>query len=161
MDDRPEPGQAAELEPGLRRVLAPNASPMTHWGTNTYLVGQTERALVDPGPDDPAHLAALLGAIGGARVGCILVTHAHRDHSAGVRPLAEATGAPVIAFGPPGAGRSAVMQALADAGLSGGGEGVDMGFAPDREIGDGGTVTVDGLTIEAIHTPGHFARNGT
>ncbi|WP_108260114.1 MBL fold metallo-hydrolase [Mangrovicoccus ximenensis] len=87
----PVPGQAEQIAPGLRRVLAPNPSPMTYRGTNTYLLGQRGRVLIDPGPDDPAHLAALLAAIGGNTLQAILVTHSHRDHS-GLAPAGKPDG---------------------------------------------------------------------
>lgn len=153
----PTPGVAEELEVGLRRVLAPNPSPMTHWGTNTYLIGTREIAVIDPGPDDPAHLEAILAATRGARLRHILVTHAHRDHSTLAPRLAAATGAPVLGFGPPEAGRSAVMQRLAAEGLSGGGEGVDAGFAPDATLSDGERLAGPNWSLTAHWTPGHFA----
>lgn len=153
----PEPGFATELEPGLRRVLAPNPGPMTHWGTNTFLLGEGSVAVVDPGPDDAAHLDALIRATQGERIETILVTHGHADHSPLARRLSERTGAPVLAFGPPEAGRSATMERLARDGLAGGGEGVDRAFLPDRRIGEGDIVEGDGWSVEALHTPGHFA----
>jgi hydroxyacylglutathione hydrolase len=130
---------------------------MTHWGTNTYIVGTGPVAVVDPGPDDPAHLAALRRALGGASVAAILVTHAHRDHSPLAPRLARKTGAPVLAFGLPEAGRSALMAALAAEGDLGGGEGVDTGFRPDATLADGDRVDVGGLVLDVLHTPGHFA----
>jgi glyoxylase-like metal-dependent hydrolase (beta-lactamase superfamily II) len=121
-----------ELEPGLRLVRAPNPSPMTHTGTNTWIVGQGEVAVIDPGPDLPAHLAAIEAALGaGERVGHVLVTHAHRDHSPLARPLAARWGAPVLAAGGMAARRRPVMARLAAEAGIGGGEGVDAGFAPD------------------------------
>ena len=155
--ERPEAGRPVELEAGLRLVLAPNPSPMTHWGTNTYLVGEKEVVVVDPGPDDPAHLAALRAALGGARVVAVAVTHAHLDHSPLAPRLARAVGAPVLGFGPPEAGRRPVMAALAAEGLAGGGEGVDAGFRPDAVLADGDSVPVGGARLEVLHTPGHFA----
>ncbi|PKP73008.1 MAG: MBL fold metallo-hydrolase, partial [Alphaproteobacteria bacterium HGW-Alphaproteobacteria-6] len=105
---RPRPGVVERPEPGLRRVLAPNPSPMTQFGTNSYILGEGRVAVIDPGPADPAHLAALLAALApGEVVSQIIVTHAHLDHSPLARPLAAATGAPVLAFGDAGAGRSA------------------------------------------------------
>ena len=147
-----------QLEPGLRLVRAPNPSPMTAEGTNSYIVGEGEVAVIDPGPDDPAHLAALLAALRpGERVSHILVTHAHRDHSPLARTLAEATGAPVLAHGRAEEGRSQTMAALAAAGHAGGGEGVDTGFAPDRRLSDGDVVEGAGWRLTALHTPGHMA----
>lgn len=154
----PRPGVAQELEPGLRRILAPNPSAMTHGGTNTYLLGTRGLAVIDPGPDLPAHLQALLAALRpGQSVTHILVTHAHRDHSGLAPALARATGAPVLAYGDALAGRSAVMQALAAQGLAGGGAGLDPEFAPDRALTDGETVAGDGWQITALWTPGHSA----
>jgi glyoxylase-like metal-dependent hydrolase (beta-lactamase superfamily II) len=155
--DRPEPGQPIAIAPGLRRILAPNPSPMTHWGTNTYLLGETEVAVIDPGPEDEAHLAALLDALGGARVSHILITHAHRDHSPLARRLSAATGAPVLGFGPATAGRTPVMEDLARQGLVGGGEGVDHGFAPEIALADGAVIEGADWRLVAHWTPGHFA----
>ncbi len=155
----PRPGEALTLEPGLRLVLAPNASPMTERGTNTFILGEGAVCVIDPGPADPAHMRAILGALApGERIAQILVTHAHKDHSPLARPLAEATGAPVLAFGDAQSGRSARMTALAAAGL-GGGEGVDTGFAPDETLRDGLSFTVGGGRIRAVHTPGHLGNH--
>ena len=156
----PPTGVAQELEPGLRRILAPNPSPMTYWGTNTYLLGTKGLAVIDPGPASEAHLSAILNAVGpGQRISHILVTHAHIDHSPLAAPLAQATGAPVLAFGDAGAGRSAVMQQLAAEGLAGGGEGVDADFAPDQTLAEGDVVTGDGWDVTTLHTPGHFGNH--
>ena len=90
-------GLAEQLEPLVRRVLAPNPSPFTYTGTQTYLVGGHDAlAVIDPGPDNPEHLEALYAAIGDARVAAICCTHTHRDHSPAAAPLRERTGAPVI-----------------------------------------------------------------
>lgn len=159
-DFDPPTGTAEDLEPGLRRIVAPNPSPMTWRGTNTYLVGETGLAVIDPGPDDPGHLQAILDAVGpGQHVSHILVTHAHLDHSPLAHPLAQATGAPVLAYGDARAGRSAVMEMLEANGLAGGGEGVDAGFAPDIALADGDTVQGDGWEIRALWTPGHFGNH--
>jgi glyoxylase-like metal-dependent hydrolase (beta-lactamase superfamily II) len=147
-------------EPGLRRVLAPNPSPMTFQGTNTYILGEGEVAVIDPGPRLAEHQAAILAALApGERIGVILLTHSHLDHSPLARPLAEATGAPVLAAGPSDWGRSAVMARLAREGGLGGGEGVDEDFAPDRQIATGETVTGGWGEIEVIATPGHMANH--
>ncbi len=150
----PRPGAPQQIEPGLRRVLAPNPSPMTHWGTNTFLLGEGEVAVIDPGPALPAHLAAILAALRpGERISHILVTHAHLDHSPLARPLAEATGAKVLAFGDAHAGLSPRMAGIQ--GL-GGGEGLDLSFAPDRCLLDGEVLRTDGWALEVVHTPGHL-----
>lgn len=154
----PVAGVPLTLAPGLRLVLAPNPSPMTERGTNTYLLGEGTVSVIDPGPADPAHLAAILSALApGERVAQILVTHAHKDHSPLARPLAEATGAPVLGFGDARAGRSARMAALA--GAVGGGEGVDAAFAPDARLADGAEVEAGGRLLRAVHTPGHFGNH--
>ena len=103
----PTPGQDETVAPQVRRIVAPNASPMTFRGTNTYLVGRNDIAVIDPGPACDVHLAAILAALRpGQRVSHILVTHAHVDHSPLARSLSDATGAPVLAYGDAGAGRS-------------------------------------------------------
>lgn len=136
-------------EPLLRLVRAPNPSPMTGDGTNSYIVGTGRVALIDPGPDDPAHLAALLAALDpGETVAQIIVTHAHADHCALARPLACATGAPVLAF-------DALKRAEA-AGLEGG-EGIDRSFAADRFLVDDEVVSGNDWALRVIHTPGHLS----
>lgn len=155
----PVHGVAEEVAPSIRRVLAPNPSPMTFHGTNSYLLGEGEVTLIDPGPDDPAHLAALLAALRpGERITRILVTHSHLDHSALVPRLAAATGAPVAAFGDSDAGRSPVMAALAAAGVTGG-EGRDPAFRPDEILADGAEIDTSAGPVRAIHTPGHFGNH--
>ena len=137
MSKSPPVGHPTRCTDGLVSVLAPNASPMTYWGTNTYILGEDRLCIIDPGPNDPEHLKALLSAINNRPVTHICVTHSHLDHSPLARPLAEATGAPILAFGDSNAGRSPVMQDLATSGLMGGGEGVDTTFCPDIYINDG------------------------
>jgi glyoxylase-like metal-dependent hydrolase (beta-lactamase superfamily II) len=133
---------------------------MTLTGTNSYILGTGRVAVIDPGPADPGHLRAILGALGpGESVAAILVTHAHLDHSPLARPLARATGAPVHAFGDWLAGRSPVMQRLAQSGLAGGGEGVDHGFRPDLTLADGQVLDGDGWSVTAWHMPGHFGNH--
>jgi glyoxylase-like metal-dependent hydrolase (beta-lactamase superfamily II) len=157
-DFRPPIGVAEPLAPGLRRILAPNPSPMTFRGTNTYLLGNTELAVIDPGPADDAHLEAILAALRpGQRISHILVTHAHRDHSGLAPALAACCGAPVLGYGPAGSGRSAVMQALAETGAVSGGEGVDTAYEPSHILADGAIVEGAGWRIEALHLPGHMA----
>lgn len=157
--EAPLPGTVATLEPGVRRLLAPNPSPMTYWGTNTHLLGEGKVTVLDPGPANPAHMRAILAALApGERVANILVSHAHKDHSPLARPLAEVTRAPVLAFGRATAGRSDVMAELAARGLVGGGEGVDTDFAPDEILSDGDRIPLGGgAMLEVLHTPGHMA----
>lgn len=148
-----------QLAPDITRVLAPNASPMTYTGTNTYLLGSDALAIIDPGPVIDDHKAAILKAAAGRPIEAIVVTHAHVDHSPLAGPLGADTGAPVYAFGNARAGRSAVMEQLARAGLAGGGEGVDTGFAPDRTLADGEVLTGTDWRLEALWTPGHFGNH--
>lgn len=155
----PTPGLPYELMPGLSLILAPNPSPMTHMGTNTYVLGTTSLAIIDPGPDDPQHLAALLTAIEDRPVTHIFVTHSHLDHSPLAKQLSTATGARICAFGDSSSGRSTVMQRLSDAGLSGGGEGVDLSFLPDLCLEDGAVIAGSGWQINALHTPGHMGNH--
>ena len=159
-DFDPVIGEAQLLEPGLRRIVAPNPSPMTYRGTNTYLLGTRSIAVIDPGPQDDAHLDTILGAIGPDQyISHIIVTHSHIDHSPLAAPLAAACGAPVLAFGSATAGRSAVMQDLAASGLAGGGEGVDLDFAPTQIVQDEDVITGDGWDLRVLHTPGHIGNH--
>ena len=138
----------------VRVILAPNPSPMTGPGTNSFLIGEREVAVIDPGPDDPAHIDAILDMAEG-RISHILVTHAHLDHTAGVARLAQATRAPVFAFGAADSGRSPTMARLAATGLTGG-EGVDAGFRPDIELRHGEELRSSDWALQALHTPGHM-----
>jgi hydroxyacylglutathione hydrolase len=140
----------------IRLVRADNPSPLTGAGTNSYLLGRGDVAVIDPGPDLDSHFAALFEALGpGERITTILVTHAHLDHSALVPRLKAATGAEVLAFGPAYSGRSAIMTALAGQGLTGS-EGADAVFQPDLRLNDGDVVSIAGLEIETLHLPGHM-----
>lgn len=139
-------GQLIEAEPGVARLLAPNPSPYTSTGTQVHLVGRDEVAVIDPGPTDAAHLDALVAAIAGRPLAAILITHTHRDHSPGARPLAERTGAPVIGCAP------LVVEGEQETGF-------DRSYAPDRVLADGDSVTVDGRTLTAVHTPGHTSNH--
>ncbi|MFN7002994.1 MAG: MBL fold metallo-hydrolase [Roseinatronobacter sp.] len=148
------------LEPELRLLRANNPSPLTGAGTNTYIVGARDLCVIDPGPSDPQHLEAILRVITDTgRLRAILVTHSHLDHSPLARPLSDATGAPVLAFGNAGVGRTARMEALARPGLVGGGEGVDGAFVPDTCLSDGEIVTVGDERLRALWTPGHFGNH--
>lgn len=157
--DMPPVGIPQTLAPQIARVIAPNASPMTYWGTNSYLVGTTSLVVIDPGPNDIAHLEALESAINGRDVAAIFVTHSHLDHSPLAPILAESVGAQVYGFGPSTAGRSARMQALALEANVAGGEGVDHTFAPDVTLLDNQSFKWPDGTITALHTPGHFCNH--
>ncbi|WBU57589.1 MBL fold metallo-hydrolase [Paracoccus sediminicola] len=140
----------------LQTILAPNPSPLTGPGTNSFLLGEDSIAVIDPGPDIAEHREAILRA-GGGRITHIIVTHAHLDHSEGAAALARATGAPVLAFGTADAGRSLLMQSLAAS--AGGGEGRDLAFCPDRLLRDGDRIETAEWTLTAVHTPGHMGNH--
>lgn len=146
------------IDTGVRRIVAPNPSPMTGRGTNTYVLGTGRVAVIDPGPDDAAHLTAIAeGLDPGERIAAILVTHAHLDHSAGAPALSRLSGAPVWAFGDAGAGRSAAMAAFQ--GRLPEGEGTDHAFRPDHVLGDGAELAMGDWRVRALHTPGHFGNH--
>jgi glyoxylase-like metal-dependent hydrolase (beta-lactamase superfamily II) len=146
-DDALPPGVVEEVAPGVRRLLCPNPGPFTFRGTNTYLIGRGRVAVLDPGPVEPAHLAAILGAVAGETVSHLLVSHTHRDHSPGVAALQAATGAPSFGFGPHATPPEA------------GGEGGDHDFAPDVVLPDGAVIEGDDWRLDAVHTPGHCANH--
>jgi glyoxylase-like metal-dependent hydrolase (beta-lactamase superfamily II) len=148
----PRYGEAVEVAPGVRRLTASNASPFTFHGTNTFLIGTRELAVIDPGPADEAHIETLLRAIGGAKIARILVTHTHRDHSPGARLLKARTGAPILAAGRPRTARAPHPgeEALLDA--TG-----DLEFVPDVALADGAVIEGDDYRLEALVTPGHTA----
>ena len=157
--DAPIPGRPMRLRDTLLLVLAPNPSPMTHWGTNTYILGQEMLAIIDPGPVSEAHLEALLDAIDGRPVTHIFVTHSHLDHSPLALPLSLATGAAVFAFGDSNSGQSQLMRSLSAEGLAGGGEGVDRDFRPDQEMKHGQKLRGAWGGMTALHTPGHMGNH--
>jgi glyoxylase-like metal-dependent hydrolase (beta-lactamase superfamily II) len=142
-------GTLVQLSPLVGRVLAPNPSAFTYTGTETYLVGTQQLAVIDPGPALPDHLAALERAIAGRPVAAILCTHTHRDHSPAARPLAETTGAPIIGCAP---------LTLADDGPRADAA-FDPDYRPDRVLVDGERVTGEGWTLEALATPGHTSNH--
>lgn len=148
------PGVAQECGAGVRRVLCDNPSPFTFKGTVSYILGRGRVAIVDPGPDDPAHLAALLEAVRGETVTHIFVTHTHRDHSPNTPALKAATGALVLAEGPHRHARPLNIGEHRPLDASG-----DVNFMPDRRLKDGEIVEGDGWAVEAIATPGHCANH--
>ena len=147
-------GRADVVSPLIRRVIAANPGPFTYTGTGTYIVGRPAPgaavAVIDPGPPDDAHLAALLMAVQGQSVSHVLVTHTHRDHSPLARPFADADGAPVLAARPP------ARTSHASGGLD---EDEDETFRPDRVLTGGEVLPGDGWTIEAMATPGHASNH--
>ncbi|MBI0476613.1 MBL fold metallo-hydrolase [Sphingomonas sp. MA1305] len=142
-------GIPIQLEPLVTRVLAPNPSAYTFTGTQTHLVGIRDVAIIDPGPDDAAHVAALLAVIGDRPVRAILITHHHRDHSPASRPLACATGAPIMGAAPHHHGGGDPRHDAA----------FDADYAPDRVLTEGDRVTGDGWTLSALATPGHTSNH--
>ncbi len=131
---------------------------MTFHGTTTFLIGQKTLAVIDPGPNDPDHLDALLATeTSDSKITHILITHPHLDHSELAPELSKQTGAPIYAFGPPDAGRSPIMHQLSQSAAISGGEGVDAGFTPDHCLSDSENVGTDEWQIKAIHLPGHMA----
>ncbi|MBL8580928.1 MAG: MBL fold metallo-hydrolase [Rhizobiaceae bacterium] len=155
-DTRFEPhyGSAVDIAPGVRRLTVNNPGPFTFHGTNTYLVGESTLAVIDPGPDDDAHLAALLAAIGDRPVSHILISHTHRDHSPLARRLQDATGAPTLGEGPHRSARPLRIGEINP--LDAGG---DRSFVPDRRLVHGETIEGDDWTLEALATPGHAANH--
>jgi len=133
----------------VRRILAPNPSPFTFTGTQTYVIGDGEVAVIDPGPEDERHVSALLSAVEGDRVAAILCTHTHRDHSPASRALAAATGAPIVGCAP---------LALEDDGPRAD-TAFDFDYVPDRVLGDGEALAGDGWSLEAVATPGHTSNH--
>ena len=138
-----------QLEPGIGRLLAHNPSAFTYFGTQTYLIGERELAVVDPGPDLPEHIDAIEAAIGGRQVAAIMCTHTHRDHSPAAKPLAEKIGAPIIGCAP-----LALETAgpRADAAFDG-------DYRPDRVLADSEAIVIDGRELAAVATPGHTSNH--
>lgn len=153
-------GHRDQVSPLIQRVIADNPGPFTFTGTGTYIVGRdmpgASVAVIDPGPDDEAHLHALLRAVKGRTVSHILVTHTHRDHAPLSRALAQAVGgAPILAAAPHGPtvhASDAIDQASMD-------EDDDADFKADIILSDGDRVEGDGWTLEAMATPGHASNH--
>jgi glyoxylase-like metal-dependent hydrolase (beta-lactamase superfamily II) len=138
-------GRVDRLSPLVRRVIARNPSPFTFHGTGTYIIGQGAVAVIDPGPDLPEHVEAILKAIPGETVSHILITHTHADHSPAAAALQAATGAQTYGFGPHP--RVDIDDAEA---------GADHAFTPDQRLSDGDVVSGPTWSLQAIHTPGHL-----
>jgi glyoxylase-like metal-dependent hydrolase (beta-lactamase superfamily II) len=143
------PDIAQILTPLVRRVLAPNPSAFTYTGTQTYIVGTGDVAIIDPGPADPAHIDGILAATTGERIGTIICTHTHRDHSPAAAPLKAATGAQIIGCAP---------LTLEDDGPRADAA-FDTTYSPDRVLTDGERLTGPGWTLEAVATPGHTSNH--
>ena len=138
------------LEPGVGRLLARNPSPFTYFGTQTYLVGDEELVVIDPGPDLPEHVEAILKALDKRSLSAIACTHTHRDHSPASRALKEATGAPIVGCAP------LALESIgprADASF-------DKQYAPDLVLDDGQAIEFDGgKRLVAVATPGHTSNH--
>jgi glyoxylase-like metal-dependent hydrolase (beta-lactamase superfamily II) len=143
-------GEPRALAPGVVRIVANNPSHFTFKGTNTYLIG-TGRSigLIDPGPDDPAHMRAILAAAGDRRISHLIITHTHSDHIDGMPTLLAATGARTVGYGRRAANRGARRTSPS------GGEYVEKDFIPDIALADGQRLEGDGWAVTAVHTPGH------
>jgi glyoxylase-like metal-dependent hydrolase (beta-lactamase superfamily II) len=148
------PDRVDEVVPGVRRIMANNPGPFTFKGTLSYIIGKGKVAIVDPGPDDPKHIAALLDAVRNETVTHIFVTHTHRDHSPATPAVKAATGATVYAEGPHRAARPLHIGEHNPLDASG-----DRDFRPDVALKDGEVVSGDGWAIEAVTTPGHTANH--
>ena len=147
----PRIGEAVELSPLIRRITCNNPSPFTFKGTNTFIVGRGHVAVVDPGPVDEEHLAALLNALRGETVSHILITHTHMDHSPLAAKLKAATGAKTYAaISPPNPKVDSGLRLDAS---------IDREFKPDISLSDGDVVEGHGWALEAVFTPGHMANH--
>ena len=138
-----------QLQPGIGRVLAHNPSAFTYYGTQTYLAGERQLAVIDPGPEDPTHIDAIVQAIDGREVVAIVCTHTHRDHSPAAAPLSSRIGAPILGCAPLAL---ETVGPRADAAFDG-------AYAPARVLGDGEAIEVDGRPLTAVATPGHTSNH--
>ena len=143
-------GAVQQVSPLIRRVVARNPSPFTFHGTGTYIVGHGKVAVIDPGPDLPEHVEALVSALAGEEVTHLLITHTHRDHSPAAKPLQAEVGGKTYGFGPHGARQPESAQVE---------EGADYDFLPDVALSDGDVVAGEGWSFEAVHTPGHTSNH--
>jgi hydroxyacylglutathione hydrolase len=150
----PAYGRAVAVAPGIERITAPNPGPFTFHGTNSYIVGTSSVAVIDPGPENEAHWQALTAALAGRRVTHIFVTHTHRDHSPLARRLKAETGAPTVGEGPHRPARP-----LRDGEINPFAESADSAFVPDIALRDGETIAGDGWALTGVPTPGHTANH--
>lgn len=146
-----EYGKLAAAAPNVRRLVARNPSPFTHVGSGTYVVGQGRVAVIDPGPEQPEHVNALLSELNGEEIAQIIVTHTHLDHSGAAPLLAAMTGAPTFGFGPHAQGRYQPEDKVE--------AGADWRFVPDHRLGEGDTIEGGNYVLEALHTPGHCSNH--
>jgi glyoxylase-like metal-dependent hydrolase (beta-lactamase superfamily II) len=146
-----------DIYPNLKRIIAPNPSPMTFWGTNTYLLGTNELAIIDPGPAIQSHFDAIMNSLNkNQSITHILITHSHIDHSPLAKQLSERTSAPILAFGESSAGKSTIMTNLKNLD---GGEGIDYDFKPDVMLSDNQILKNKDWCIKSLHTPGHMGNH--
>ncbi len=143
-------GRLMRVSPRIRRLVAPNPGPFTSTGTCVYVVGEGEVALIDPGPDDPAHVETLLAALDGERIAKILVTHTHRDHSPAARAVQKATGAEILGCAPHFSARELALGETNKLDAAN-----DLDYRPDRILADGEILAGPGYVLRAIATPGH------
>lgn len=143
-------GEVQQVSPRIRRIIAENPSPFTYFGTGTYLVGSGEVAVIDPGPADSKHIAAILQATEGERITHLIVTHTHLDHSPGCKLLKQHCDAKTYGFGPHAA------QSSDDVVVE---EGSDMDFDPDVKVGHGDEIVGDSWNLTCLHTPGHTSNH--
>lgn len=148
-DFTPHYGIVEAVAPGIRRVLAHNPSPFSYYGTGTYIIGEGTVAVIDPGPNDADHIAALLGGLGNETVSHILITHTHYDHSPAAVPLKAITGAAVVGCAPLVIDDSGPRVEA----------GFDASYEPDWVLGDGEIVSGPGWSLEAVATPGHTSNH--
>ena len=137
------------VQPGIARLLAHNPSPFTYYGTQTYIAGDDEVVVIDPGPDLAEHVDAILAAIGSRKLVAIACTHTHRDHSPAARALKAATGAPIIGCAPLALDS---VGPRADASF-------DFDYLPDRVLDDGDAIEIAGEQLVAVTTPGHTSNH--
>ena len=150
-EDDVDYGSAQTMSPLVRRVVAENPGPFTFKGTGTFIVGENNVAIIDPGPALDGHIEATLKAVEGRKVSHILVTHTHMDHSPAAAAIKEHTGAQTWGFGPHGSGRPEAGGIVE--------EGADHNFKPDHKLRHGDVIEGDGWTFEALHTPGHTSNH--
>jgi glyoxylase-like metal-dependent hydrolase (beta-lactamase superfamily II) len=145
------PGELVAVSPLIRRMVAPNPSPFSFKGTNSYVIGHGSVALLDPGPSIDAHVEALLGALGGEQISHLVITHTHLDHSPAARLIKERRAVDTYAYGPHAGGRFEAGAKVE--------EGGDGDFRPDHELRHGDVIEGDGWRLRAVHTPGHTSNH--
>ena len=144
-------GEIENVAPGIRRITANNPSPFTFRGTGTYILGEGNVAVIDPGPDQPEHVKAIVEGLKNETISHILITHTHNDHSPAAKALKEITGAPTFGFGPHGSGKPSLKPTSQAGG--------DMDFRPDEKTQDGSVIYGDDWSVSCLHTPGHTSNH--